>query len=213
MEIAHLLPLLYSKLFIYTLAFTRIAAFLNAFILFRRWVVAQRPSSASQHYSLSMRSCSLVRWTEQRSRLRTDLFTDDSAKFVRLYCGHYSQYYLLKSFQPPVKLFRRRLVWAWLPCSIHVSVPSPISPIFTWLPPAYVFFALNGHIFMMKEILESFQTMPLDQLLISKHMLYSVLQYSERIFSSSVLGLDGAHFTILIVKSRSCLCHKICFAV
>jgi flagellar biosynthetic protein FliR len=63
-----------------------------------------------------------------------------------------------------------------------------------------IFFSINGHIFIIKSIVDSFQAIPIDQTIISRGMLFTILKYSQVIFNSSVLVSITLITTVLIIN-------------
>lgn len=63
-----------------------------------------------------------------------------------------------------------------------------------------VFLLLNGHLFIIKIIIDSFNTLPLEHYYFSKHLITNILSYSSIIFSGAIMLSMTIIVTIFLVN-------------
>lgn len=195
MELLSLIPSVYAKFSSFILIFTRISALFSTFILFRRDIVSTR----------IMLALTLV-----LSFYMNMLLADDG--------NHYDVF----SFQAVPGLFFQFLIGFIAGLVLNLvfemfsafgqivssqiglgmaSIMDPRMGHITSLTNFYIFtimllfLMLNGHLFIIKLILDSFSTIPLDKVFIPQHIISDVLRYSSVMFSGSAL----LSITIVIV--------------
>lgn len=187
MEILSLIPVAYSKFIVYVLIFTRIAALLCTFVLFKRDLIT--------------------------SRIIISLATILSFYVLMFYTGKQINYDVF-SLQMLIQLLFQVLVGILgglilnivfdvfiavgqlVSTQVGLGIASLIDQRFgyiTSLTQFYIilcsllFLFMNGHLYAIHAVLTSFDTLPIYEELIPQHLINNILNYAGVIFSGSLI--------------------------
>lgn len=195
MDIIKLLPTVYAKFILFVLIFTRISTLLASFVLLRRELITSRIilslSTILSLYVLSAYSGHPVTY---------DVFSIELViqMLLQSFIGLLSGLILNIVFETFVSAGQI------ISTQIGLSTVSLIDPRFgsiTTLTHFYVitasliFLFLNGHLFAIKAIVDSFNVLPLYQHIMPANLVMSVLNYAGIIFSGAI----SLSITIIIV--------------
>lgn len=198
----NLLPILYDKLIIFMLIFTRISAMFSAFVVFRKDYVSPRIL-----VSLSALLSFIVLLTVQTNNLQGDLM---SLKIIvlmalQVFIGFITAFVVNVIFE----IFSG--VGQIIAIQIGISMASLVDPRFgsiTVLAHLYVFvatiifFMLDGHLQIIQLLMNSFIAIPCDQAFLPVKFIPNLLKYSGIIFSQAVL----LSIVVIIATMLSNLC-------
>lgn len=200
MGVLTLIPFVYAKFSIFILVFTRISALFSTFILFKRQYVNTR---------ILVSLCSILSFyvvmLDQKSYFNYDslsiqMLTQVLFQFVIGFIAGLVLNIIFDIFSGFGQVVSSQ---------IGLNVASLIDPTLgniTTLTQFYLivvmllFLLLNGHLFIIKTIIDSFAVIPLGMTFIPKNMIHDVLQYSEVIFVGSILLSITITVTIFIVN-------------
>lgn len=180
--------------------FTRISAFLSTFILFRRDSITLRIT-----ISLSAILAVYVVLIDPTKQASTDVLSIPIfiQMLYQVFIGFISALILNIIFEVFVALGQI------IATEIGLSIASLMDPRFggiTSLTHFYVittsliFLLLNGHLFALKAIVDSFVALPLYHTFVPKTLITDILTYSSIIFSSSVLLSITIIMTVLLTN-------------
>lgn len=187
MEIIKLLPGLYEHFITFVLIFTRIAALFATFVLFKRELITTRLV-----ISLSAVLSLYVLMGSNTQELAVELFSLQMfmQELFQAFIGFLAGFILNIVFEIFV------VVGQIISTQIGLSMASLIDQRFgyiTSLTHFYVilgtllFLFLNGHLFVIKMIVDSFATLPIYYEALPANMLFSVLSYAGIMFSGSLM--------------------------
>lgn len=186
MDIIQLIPLVYNKFILFVLIFTRISALLTFFVLFRRDLITGRIiislASILSLYILLLYPNMSVQYGLFSISMLVQIF-------IQAVIGLISGLFLNVIFEVFV------VAGQVISTQAGLSVASLIDQRFgfiTSLTHFYIitvtllFLLLNGHLFVIKTLADSFSVMPVDQIFLPSHMMAQVLSYSSILFSGAV---------------------------
>ncbi len=187
MNIINLIPYIYDHLIEFLMIFTRISAFFSTFIIFRREFVNTRIIIA-----ISAILSVYAALFNQDLRLHIDVFSLSMVlqELFQFFIGFVSGLILNIVFE----LFSG--MGQIISTQIGLSLASVIDPrmgSITNLTQFYVnsiilvFLFLNGHLIVLKTLINSFNMLPIGEFFIPKHLMSSVISYSGMIFSGAIL--------------------------
>jgi flagellar biosynthesis protein FliR len=187
MDIFNLIPLAYAKFIIFILAFTRISALFAVFILFRRDMV-----NAKIVIALAAVLSLYVLFSAAEIQFKYDVVSVSMAShmLVESLIGFMAGLILNLVFE----VFSAFGQVASM--QIGLGMASLIDPRFgniTMLTQFYnysimlIFLLMNGHLFVVKTIVDSFTSIPVGHVFMSTAMLHDVLNYSGIIFSGAIM--------------------------
>lgn len=200
MDIVNLLPLVYEKFIVFILVFTRISALFSTFILFRREMV-----NARVVISLTTILSIYVILLYQPQQINYDVYSLPMLMqmFMQFLVGFIAGLILNIVFEIFVGLGQI------VSTQVGLSMASLIDPKFgtiTSLTQFYslmtivIFLLLNGHLFVVKTIIDSFTTFPLYQNFLPPNLLSAVFDYSAVIFSGAIMLSITILITILLAN-------------
>jgi flagellar biosynthetic protein FliR len=195
MEIFNLIPTIYQKLTLFVLIFSRISVLFATMLMFRRDLVSPKVT-----LSLSLILSVYVLLYFQNEKINYDVFSIQMLVEVllQMFVGFIAGLILNIVFEV-FSAFGQVLS-----TQIGLSLASLIDPKLgniTNLTHFYaysvllIFLFLNGHLFMMKTIVESFVTLPINYMFSPSKIIMDVLGYSSVIFTGSIM----LSITIVIV--------------
>jgi|SRR5579885_162758 flagellar biosynthetic protein FliR len=200
MDIVKLLPVIYEKFILFTLIFTRIAALLSTFVLFRRELITSRLV-----ISLSIILSLYVLLAYAGKSIVYDVFSIDLLiqmlfqSFIGLVTG------LILNLLFEVFVSAGQIIST----QIGFSTASLIDPRFGYITSlthfymivsTLLFLILNGHLFAIKAIVDSFNVLPLYKEIIPANLLIDVLNYAGVIFSGAIM-LSITIITVLLLTN------------
>jgi len=200
MEVINLIPLIYDKLIVFIFVFTRISALFTTFVVFRRETVNARILLA-----LSAILSIYVVLFYQNAPVYYDLFTAKALmqEVYQFFIGFLSGFILNIVFEVFTALGQI------ISTQIGLSLASVIDPgmgNITTLTQFYtfsvilIFLLLDGHLFIIKTIVDSFTVLPIGQYLTLNHSMSSIIQYSGVIFSGALTLSIAIIIAILITN-------------
>lgn len=200
MDVLNLIPFVYEKFSLFILVFTRISALFSTFILFKHSYI-----NARVIISLSSILSFYVVLLDQKSHFNYDSYSIQMLTQV--------MFQFLIGFITGLVLNIIFEIFSGygqvISSQIGLNMASLIDPTLgnvTTLTQFYsivvilLFLLLNGHLFIIKTIVDSFSIIPLGETFVPKNMIYDVLKYSEVIFVSSILLSITIIVTIFIVN-------------
>lgn len=200
MDILNLLPSVYEKFILYTLIFARISTMLTTFILLHRDMITTRIilslSSILSFYVLLLYPPKQFGYDYFSLQMLIQVMT-------QMFIGFVSALILNIVFEVFVALGQV------ISTQIGLSMASLIEPrlgMITSLTHFYVilisliFLFLNGHLFILKVLVDSFVTLPLFYQFVSQHAMMDILNYSSIIFSGSIVLSITIIITILLTN-------------
>lgn len=195
MDILTLLPSIYDKLIVFTLIFSRIGATLSTFVIFKREMITSR-----MMISLSfLLSCYVLLIVNPNSSYSSLISVQSATNLI---------YQTLIGFM--IGLILNILFEVFIAVGqiisgqIGLSMASLIDPRFgfiTTLTHFYVitatiiFLSLNGQLFLMKLLVDSFTVIPVDSAIFTALSLKPLLGFGSIIFSDAIL----LSMTVIIV--------------
>lgn len=186
MNITSLIPFIYAKLFLFILVVTRLSAFFSTFIVFRRDFV-----NARIIVSLSVVLALYIVMSTSKPPVSYDLLSLAMLlqELFQFMLGFLAGFILNIVFEVFVSFGQI------VSTQIGLSLASVIDPTFgsvTSLSQFYVytivliFLFLNGHLMVIKTVMDSFAILPVGQLAFPSQLLMTVLHYAGVIFSGSI---------------------------
>ncbi len=187
METINLVPSFYENFIMFGLVFFRIASLLTMFSLFRREMITSRII-----ISLSAILAFYVVMLNKNPVFSFDLFSLNMLLqlMLQVFLGFLGGFILNLVFEVFAALGQL------VSTQIGLSLASLIDPRFGnitslthfyLIATALIFLFLNGHLFILKTIVDSFNILPLNQSISIKNLIPEILQYSSVIFSGSIL--------------------------
>lgn len=187
MEIIQLIPQIYEKFAMYVLIFTRIAAMLTTFVLLRRDLITGRVIIA-----LSSILSIYVLLLYPSAQITYDVFSLQSLihMLFQALLGLVAGIILNIIFNVFIG------VGQIISTQIGLGMASLIDPRFGYITSlthfymittTLLFLYLNGHLFAIKSIVDSFSIMPVNYEAMPSDLLHSVLIYAGIIFKGSVM--------------------------
>jgi flagellar biosynthetic protein FliR len=200
MELLNLLPGIYAKFAAFILIATRIGTLLWTFNIFRRELITGRIvftlTALLSCYVLLLQPNTLP----QIELLSTSMLLRIGVEF---FVGMLAGFILNIVFE--VFLAVGQLIST----QIGLSMASMYDPRFgsiTTLSHFYIilttliFFLINGHLYIINAIVNSFTVLPVDKIMLAKSMMSDVLAYSSTIFSGSIMLSISLIITILLTN-------------
>ncbi len=195
MDILGLIPAVYAKFLVYTLFFTRISVMLTTFVLFRREMITARII-----LSLSSVLAMFALMAYTGDEIYSDMYSIQMLLqlMVQVLIGFVTGIILNIVFEVFVAIGQIAST------QIGLSVAGMIDPRFGYITSlthfyvivgSLIFLLLNGHLYAITTIVESFNTLPIYQNYLPPDVMQAVLKYATVIFSGSVM----LAVTILIV--------------
>lgn len=186
-NILNLLPYVYDKFILFILIFTRISALFSTFIVFRRDIV-----NARTLVSLAALLSVYVMMLKPMEAVHYDVFSLQMTMQLvfQSFVGFLAGFILNIVFEVFSALGQI------VSMQIGLGMASLIDPKLgniTTLTHFYtfsiivIFLLLNGHIFAIQTILDSFTVIPLNHMAMPSKLLSEILSYSSIIFSGSIL--------------------------
>lgn len=186
MEILGLVPYIYDRLGLFILIFSRISTLFATFVLFRRDFVNSRII-----ISLSAILTFYVLLANQYPAMTIDSFSLSVLiqLAVQILIGFMAGMILNIVFE----IFTS--VGQIISTQIGFSMATLIDPRFGAITPLTLFYSyitiiifmgLNGHLLMIKFIMDSFTVLPIDKIVFPTQLLMNILQYTNVIFSGSI---------------------------
>lgn len=187
MDSLSLLPSIYEKIIIFVLIFSRISTLFATFILFHRDRISSRLI-----ISLSAILSFYVLLADETKPIYNEIFSIHflMALFFQILIGFISGLILNLVFEVFVAL--GQIVSAQIGLSMASLIDPRLGNItslthFYVITISLIFLLLNGHLFIIKLILDSFSIIPLDHHFIPKGLISDVLTYSSVMFTGSIL--------------------------
>lgn len=186
MNVVDLIPYIFERLILLMLIFTRISAFFSTFVFFRREFISTRIMVA-----LAAILSFYVVLFEQTTNIPHDVFSLSMVmqELFQFFIGFISGFILNIVFEIFIALGQI------ISTQIGLSLASLIDPRLgnvTNLTQFYlfsitiVFLSLNGHLQVIKTVVESFNTLPVGRYFFPDQLIKGVLDYSKVIFSGSI---------------------------
>lgn len=200
MDTLSLVPTVYAKFPIFILIWTRISAFFSAFILFRQdWV------SPKILVSLSAILALYVLFLNPTPHLSFDsislsLVINEIIQFLLGFIGA-----LILNIVFEVISAAGQLISLEIGLSM-ISIFDPKLGNITKVTHLYVFtililfFLMNGHLFIVQTIVDSFTAIPIDNSAIPTRLISKILEYSKIIFTDSIILAITVIVAILITN-------------
>ena len=187
MDILSLIPSIYERLLAFVLVFSRISAMLSIFVLFRREMVTARIV-----VSLSAMLSIYVVLLHSISTRNMDLFSISmvTQELFQVFIGLMAGIIVNIVFDVFVACGQV------ISTQIGLGFASMVDPRFGTISnlthffmifTALIFFYMNGHLFIIKTIIDSFNVLPLFQNFVPKDMLSAIMNYSSVIFSGGII--------------------------
>lgn len=200
MDILNLIPYVYSKFMLFLLVFTRISALFSTFVLFRRdyinaKIIISLASFISLYVVLSLRDSAII-----SPALSLAMIIEIFFQFL---LGFLAGFILNILFD--ILVGYGQVVSS----QIGLAMMSLLDPRFgsiTSFTHFYnylfllIFLFLNGHLFIVKLLVDSFSVFPIGQNFIPKHLLSSVFSYSKIIFSGAILLSMAVTISMLLTN-------------
>lgn len=200
MELMSLIPSIYAKFLAYLLFFTRISALLTTFVLFRNNIITVRTVIA-----LSSVLAVLAMMNYSAKPAAQDLFS--LAMFIQLgmqaFIGVFGGIILNIVFETFVAIGQVAST------QVGLSFASLVDPRFGYITSlghfyliagTLIFLLMNGHLYMLRALIESFHAIPPDQLFLPADSLNQVVRYAAVIFSGSVLISISLLIVVLLMN-------------
>lgn len=186
MDIIQLIPGIYEKFVIFTLIFTRISSLFTTFVLFRRDLITTRIT-----FSLSFIISIYVLLAYQGAQIAYDVFSLQMLLHLlyQVLIGVTSGLILNIIFEIFVS------VGQIVSTQVGLGMASLIDPRFGYITTlthfymitmTLIFLSINGHLFAIETIMDSFTVMPVLYEKVPADLLHSVINYAGVIFSGSV---------------------------
>lgn len=200
MDILNLLPTIYEKFLVFTLILTRISAMFSTFILFKREMVNPRViivlTSIISFYVLSVYPTKQLNYDIYSIQMLTQMF-------IQFFIGFVAG--LILNIVLEIFIGMGQVIST----QIGLSLASMIDPRFghiTSLTQFYsllamlIFLLINGHLFIINTIVDSFISFPIYENFFPNQLLKSVLNYSGIIFTGSIMLSISIVVTILLAN-------------
>jgi len=186
MDILNIIPYSYDKLILFILVMARISALLSTFVLFRKDYI-----NTKILISLSSMVSFFAMITINNHQFKFELFSLTMFMLVifEVFIGITAGLILNIVFE----IFTA--VGQIISTQVGFSMITLIDPRFGAITPLTLFYnysailiflSLDGHLLILKIILESFQALPVNTTFIPSDLLLSILKYTKVIFSGSV---------------------------
>lgn len=195
MDIIQIIPTIYGKFILFVLIFTRISSMLTTFVLFRRDLLTARVIIA-----LSSLLSIFVLLNFPQPDIKFELFSVAilSRLFIQAIIGLISGLFLNLIFE--VFIVAGQVVSTQAGLSIASLIDQRFGFItslthFYIITMTLIFLSLNGHLFILKALVDSFAVMPVDHVFVPSSMMAQLLSYSSILFSGAVM----LAITIIIV--------------
>ena len=200
MDILSLLPYVYTKFILFILAFVRISSLFSTFVFFRREIVNRRIL-----ISLSSALAFYVIMQHSEASIYNDVFS------IRMTIGLFFQFFIgfiaglilnivFEIFVALGQIFSTQIGFT-LASMIDPSLGSITNLTqFYMYSIAIIFLSLNGHLFMIKIIMDSFTFFSLNLSSMPDNLISEVIKYSSVIFSASVMLSITAIIAILLTN-------------
>jgi flagellar biosynthesis protein FliR len=187
MDILNLIPYIYGKLIIFILVMTRVSALFSTFVLFRRDYI-----NARIIISLSTIIAFYVLMLTPIKPVSYDIFSIHMLMLsvFQFFIGFIAGFILNIVFE----IFTA--FGQIISTQVGLGLASLIDPRLGSITPLsqfymyaviLIFLMLDGHLFLIKTIIDSFSIITIDQQSIPQELLLRVLKYSAIIFSGSIL--------------------------
>lgn len=200
MEIIGLLPAIYDRFIIFILVLTRISMMFATFSLFRREMITARILGV-----LSSILAVYILMLHPGIKLSFDIFS--LQMLVLALCQAFLGF--IAGFTVNI-IFEIFLAFGQIVSTqVGISVSSLFDPRFGmitslsnfyYISIALIFFALNGHLFMVKLIMNTFDVIPVDQVIFTKNLLVEVITYVGTIFSGGILASIAVIISMLLLN-------------
>lgn len=200
MDILNLLPTIYEKFILFMLIFTRISAMFSTFVLFKREMVNPRVililTSIISFYVLSIYPIQ----QQYYDMYSIQMLIQVSIQFLIGFVAGLILNIILEIFIGMGQIISGQ---------IGLSLASMIDPKFghiTSLTQFYsllamlIFLLINGHLFIIHTIVDSFVTFPIYENFFPNNLLKSVLNYSGIIFVGGIMLSISIVVTILLAN-------------
>lgn len=209
MEIYNLIPFVYERFMMFVLVFTRISTLFTTFILFRADIVNPRTLVV-----LAAILSIYVMLLDQSTPITYDVMSLKMfiQTLFQVLIGFLSGLILNIVFE----IFSA--LGQIISMQIGLSMASMIDPrlgSITQLTHFYtfsvflIFFLMNGHLYVIQTILDSFTFLPIGESIMPRDLIKEILRYSSIIFSQSVLLSITIIIAIMIVNLALALMSKL----
>lgn len=187
MNLLNLIPSIYDRFFLFIIILTRISALFATFILFRRDLINPRVL-----ISLSVILSIYVLMFYPNQHVAHDFFS------IQMFIQMLYQFFIgfIAGFILNIVLEIFSGFGQIVSMQVGLGMASLFDPRLGNITPLthfytfsilLIFLLLNGHIFAIKTILDSFDVIPFNQILNPEHIISNVITYSSTIFSGSIL--------------------------
>jgi flagellar biosynthetic protein FliR len=200
MEIIGLLPGIYDRFIIFILVVTRIGMMFATFSLFRRDMITARIVGV-----LSSILAVYVLMLHPNLKLTVEIFSAEM--FIMALCQALLGF--VAGFAINI-IFEIFIAFGQIVSTqVGISVSSLFDPRFGmitsltnfyYISIALIFFALNGHLFMVKLIMDTFNVIPVDKMILSKNLLSELIMYVGVIFTGGVLASMAVIIAMLLLN-------------
>lgn len=200
MNVTTLIPYIYERLGTFVLDFTRISAFFSTFVFFQTEIVNKRIILA---ISLILAFYSMFLY--QIHSLPYDFFSIKMLVQIayQFFVGMIGGLILNVTFEIFTALGQIISMQTGLSLA---AVLDPRLGSITSLTAFYmytlsiIFFSINGHLFVMKLLSDSFMALPIDKILVPQALLLDIMRYSTVMFSGAVGLAMSIIVTIMITN-------------
>lgn len=199
MEVLQLLPNLYANFIGFMLVFTRIMALLLTFMIFRRQMV-----TAKVMLSLgALLTCYVMMLYPNSTSVKYDTLQLYFQIVIQTGIGLISA--LILNLILEVFIITGQIISTQVGLSISSLIDPNYGTItsltdFYFVTAMILFFAINGHLFLIKFIIDNFNVIPINEITLSHHSLFDLIKYANIIFSDSLL-LSLTIITVILMAN------------